>query len=67
MYDASYVAVAESLGAELITLDARLAGATRPRCAVLTPPGAGAGGMPLEADVASLSVHATAMPYVGRG
>ena len=42
VYDASYVAVAERLGAELITLDARLAGATGLRCAVLTPPGAGA-------------------------
>lgn len=37
MYDASYVAVAEMLGAELLTLDARFARSTGPRCPVLTP------------------------------
>jgi len=37
-YDAWYVAVAEALGAELITLDGRLARATGPRCTIVTPP-----------------------------
>lgn len=36
-YDAWYVALAESLGAELGTLDARLARATGPRCRFATP------------------------------
>jgi predicted nucleic acid-binding protein len=36
-YDAWYVAVAESLGATLATLDARLSRATGPRCAFATP------------------------------
>lgn len=38
VYDASYVALAELLGADLLTLDARLARAPGPRCTVLTPP-----------------------------
>ena len=33
-YDASYVALAELLGATLVTLDARLARAPGPRCAI---------------------------------
>ncbi len=41
VYDAAYVAVAEMLGADLITLDERLARATGPRCGVITPSGAG--------------------------
>lgn len=36
-YDASYVAVAEQVGAPLITLDSRLAHAPGPRCAIETP------------------------------
>lgn len=39
--DASYVAVAERLGADLLTLDVRLARAPGPRCRVATPPPAG--------------------------
>lgn len=38
-YDAWYVAVAESLGAKLATLDRRLVRATGPLCAFSTPPG----------------------------
>lgn len=38
MYDAWYVALAERIGAELVTLDRRLATAPGPRCAVRTPP-----------------------------
>ena len=38
IYDASYVAVAELLGADLVTLDARLARAPGPRCTILSPP-----------------------------
>ena len=38
-YDAWYVALAESFGAELATLDSRLARASGPGCAFLTPPG----------------------------
>lgn len=38
-YDASYVALAEALGATLVTLDRRLARAPGPRCAVATPDG----------------------------
>ncbi len=34
VYDASYVALAELLGCELLTGDGRLAGASGPRCAV---------------------------------
>jgi predicted nucleic acid-binding protein len=33
-YDASYVALAEALNSELLTGDARLAGATGPRCRI---------------------------------
>ena len=33
-YDAAYVALAEALGCELLTADARLAKATGPRCAI---------------------------------
>ena len=33
-YDATYVAVAEALGATLVTADARLARAPGPRCAI---------------------------------
>jgi len=36
-YDAWYVALAESLDADLATLDLRLAGAPGPRCAFRTP------------------------------
>jgi predicted nucleic acid-binding protein len=34
VYDASYVALAELLGCELLTGDGRLAGASGPRCAI---------------------------------
>ena len=37
-YDAWYVALAEDLGAELATLDVRLAEATGPQCRFRTPP-----------------------------
>lgn len=37
-YDASYVAVAEMLGADLLTLDQRLARASGPACPILAPP-----------------------------
>jgi predicted nucleic acid-binding protein len=33
-YDATYVALAEALGCELLTADQRLAGATGPRCSI---------------------------------
>ncbi len=36
-YDALYVALAEALGATLLTLDRRLAGAPGPRCDFLVP------------------------------
>jgi predicted nucleic acid-binding protein len=36
-YDAAYIAVAESAGATLVTLDARIASAPGVRCAVSTP------------------------------
>jgi predicted nucleic acid-binding protein len=36
-YDASYVAVAEAVGATLVTLDRRIARAPGPRCRVDTP------------------------------
>jgi predicted nucleic acid-binding protein len=39
-YDAWYVALAESLGATLATVDLRLTHATGPRCAFATPPAA---------------------------
>jgi predicted nucleic acid-binding protein len=38
IYDAAYVALAERTGADLITLDVRLAHAPNLPCAVLTPP-----------------------------
>jgi predicted nucleic acid-binding protein len=37
-YDAAYVALAEELGAPLMTLDRRLARASGPRCEFLLPP-----------------------------
>ncbi len=37
-YDAWYVAVAESVGGKLGTLDAKLARATGPRCSFVVPP-----------------------------
>lgn len=37
-YDAWYVALAESLGATLVTLDGRLSRAPGPRCTFQTPP-----------------------------
>jgi predicted nucleic acid-binding protein len=37
-YDAWYVALAESLGAKLATLDTRLSRAAGPRCSFQTPP-----------------------------
>ena len=39
-YDAWYVALAESLGSKVATLDPRLARAARPRCGFETPPAA---------------------------
>ena len=33
-YDSAYVALAETLGCELLTADGRLAGASGPRCAI---------------------------------
>jgi predicted nucleic acid-binding protein len=38
-YDAWYVALAEFLGADLATLDLRLAGGSGPRCHFQVPPG----------------------------
>lgn len=38
-YDACYVALAELIGADLLTLDTRLARAHGPTCRFLTPPG----------------------------
>lgn len=38
-YDASYVALAELLDCGLLTADARLAGATGPRCPITVVPG----------------------------
>ncbi len=37
-YDASYVALAELLDGDVVTLDHRLARASGPRCAIRTPP-----------------------------
>lgn len=37
IYDASYVALAELLGARLVTLDRRIGRAPGPRCAIATP------------------------------
>jgi predicted nucleic acid-binding protein len=37
-YDASYVALAELIGAMLVTLDGRIAGAPGVRCTITTPP-----------------------------
>lgn len=37
IYDASYVALAELLGATLVTLDRRTSRAPGPRCAIATP------------------------------
>lgn len=37
IYDASYVALAERLGAAVVTLDARLSRASGPRCPILLP------------------------------
>jgi predicted nucleic acid-binding protein len=39
LYDAHYVAIAESLGAPLATVDRRLRRAPGPRCDFLDPPG----------------------------
>lgn len=39
VYDAAYVALAEMLQAPLVTLDARLARASGPRCPIRIPPG----------------------------
>ncbi len=41
VYDAWYVALAESLGTPCATLDRRLAGAPGPRCTFLLPPALG--------------------------
>ncbi|MGH3680048.1 MAG: type II toxin-antitoxin system VapC family toxin [Natronosporangium sp.] len=40
-YDGWYVALAESLGAKVATLDLRLSRASGPRCGFATPPGPG--------------------------
>lgn len=37
VYDASYVALAERLGAPVVTLDTRLSRASGPRCPILLP------------------------------
>ncbi len=38
VYDAAYVALAESIDVPLLTLDARLAAASGPRCQFVSPP-----------------------------
>lgn len=40
-YDASYVALAELIGAMLVTLDERISGAPGLRCIITTPPASG--------------------------
>jgi predicted nucleic acid-binding protein len=40
-YDASYVALAELIGAMLVTLDGRISGAPGLRCTIKTPPASG--------------------------
>jgi predicted nucleic acid-binding protein len=45
-YDAAYVALADMLEAPLITLDRKLARATGPQCAILTPQCRGAHARP---------------------
>lgn len=39
VYDASYVALAELTESTLVTLDKRIAGASGPRCSIVTPAG----------------------------
>lgn len=46
VYDAAYVAVAEQVDGDLLTLDARLARASGPRCRVRTPADGATPGQP---------------------